>query len=107
MRVFLISNPDDDTGACGVDMIGEMEADSDSARAGPGRIIIGNRGDARRIRVADGHWSGRPVYVWGPRQPRRLGRRTERTDAHQPLGVGRPKAGVYSPGYFVEDAEQV
>jgi hypothetical protein len=91
----------------GVDMISEMEADSDAARAGPCRLVVGDRGDAGGVRVADGHGRGWPGRVRGAGQPGRLGRRAERTDAHETLGVGRPKAWVYSSRQLIENAEQV
>jgi hypothetical protein len=42
----------------GVDMIGEMEANGDAARAGVCRVVVGDRGDAGGVRVADGHRRG-------------------------------------------------
>jgi hypothetical protein len=91
----------------GVDMIGEMEADSDPARAGPCRVVVGDRGEAGGVRVADGHGRGWPVRMGGAGQLGRLGRRAERADTHEAFGVGRPKARMNSPRQFIEDAEQV
>jgi hypothetical protein len=91
----------------GVDMIGKMEADGDPARAGLCRVVVGDRGDAGGVRIADGHGRGWPVRVRGAGQPGRLGRRAERAHEHKTLGVGWPKACVHSSRELIEHAEQV
>jgi hypothetical protein len=47
------------------------------------------------------------LIVRGAGQLGRLARWVERPGAHQPLGMGRPEAGVSSPGQLIEDTQQL
>ena len=89
-----------------VGVVGQVEAHADPARAGPLRVVVGDRRHARGVRIADGDGGGRLARVGGAGQLRRLGRRRERAGAHQPLGVGGPEAGVQA-GQRVEGVEQL
>src|SRR5262249_49560906 len=88
----------------GVNMLIQVETDTDSSRAGFGWIVVRDVGQAGGVRVTNGGRGGWPGCVRCAREFCRFGRGSENARAHQAFGVGGPESRMH-PVLFVKGVE--
>src|SRR5215471_16214846 len=74
-----------------VNMLSEMKANCEAARAGILWVIVGNGGNSREIGEARRHRDGNTLNMRCPGQPHSFGRRFELASQQDPLRVRWPE----------------
>ena len=91
----------------GMNVLSEMEANGDSLRTRPHRIVLGSRRIARRKRKPHGQRRRWPRDVRRLSEFRGFRRWSECAGIHQPLGVDRAESRMHAAGKTGEDFKQI